>query len=637
MSASPSHDRPASAKRPESAEAALRSASGSKPKPKHGPDEIGKSRWARLERLADRFEQTWDAGQGRGIEEALGAAPRQDRLELLHVLIGLDAERRRIAGVAVEAKDYLGRFDHLLTVRSARDGSLTPGAGAAPTEEEVRYLIAPHIPTTICPHDQTLDDRAQRDAAIRSSRLAERPPALPPHLKIEPSYGNSGLLGRGGMGAVWAARDLREVHIEGRSSRGRIVAVKALLPGAAADSQLLSRFAREAAILHAFGDPAVPRFYEYRPPTRHEDAHIITDLIVGETFERLLDSRRRLGRAGCDALGTGNGRLRMFRKIVQTVARAHARGVIHRDIKPSNMMVRVADAKGRRRVFLLDFGMACMSGLPADPCDEHGRLIADSFDVDALMEDWTLTQTSDGRLHAPAVSQTETDNVGFTVIMDETSAEPSVTEADQTFMLRSAALADSADFVLPPAPQSRPLGATRLLDGRTAPRTLIGSLPYMAPEQARRRRVGPTADVYSLGLILVEILTGEQARDVTEADAVIEKARKGDIATAIDRLDHCAARHELIELALRCVRYDPRTRPADAGELLGELDALSVKDPVSRSRAWDPRTVARSRGRRQFRAATQAISDSSADGPAATSPRTWIHAAAETVFGSSKR
>ncbi len=503
--------------------------------------------------LLDQFEADWSVEDRQFLEATLSAAPPNERAKLLRTLIGIDAERRRDVGRVVVAADYLGRFDALLPV--ARDDCTL----AAPTEGEIRSLIAPHLPTTVRPHALTVNDGGRGAAAVRTCGLPLEPPALPCYLEVDVAHGCDGLLGRGGMGAVWAVRDLRRSAGAGRRRRPTVAAVKALLPDAATNPQLLSRFAREAAILKKFDDPAVPRFRDYRPPTTATSAYILTDLVVGETFERLLDSRRQLGRAGCDDCGIGNGRLRIFRKIVAAVARAHRLGLIHRDLKPSNMMVRVPDRRRRRRVYLLDFGMAWMPGLLADPCDPHGRLIAETYGDGTTEAEWSLFQQAGDRLDP---------------------AKP-----------RSA----PAGAVLPAG--GLPMGATRALDGRTATRTLIGSLPYMAPEQARRCRVDARADVYSLGLILVEILTGEQARDGAEAGAVIEKARSGDLSTAIGRLRACAARSELIELAIRCASFDSGARPADAGVMLAELDALSVRDPRSNVLAWDTRTLDRSRER----------------------------------------
>ena len=563
--------------------------------------------WDLLEELADAFEIAWGTAAPRSIEGTLAEASPAGRRKLLRHLIETDAHRRRAAGRPVAADGYLGRFDGLLA-EAARDGG-------ALTRAEAEEWIAPHVGTTARPHDATLGDEQRHTAAARPVDRVEDPPTLPPYLRIDRRFGKNGLLGHGGMGAVWAARDLRP----GRGGRrGRLVAVKVLLPSAAANAPLLARFAREAAILKAFSDRGVPRFRGYRPPSPECDAHILTDLIVGETFEDLLKSRRLNGRPACDDSGAGNGRLRIFRQAVAVLARGHRIGLVHRDLKPSNMMATFADARGRRFVYVLDFGMARLPGLPDDPCDEYGRLApapADGPNPDGPPCDGP--DGGDRKLHDPTTSETETDVAGFTALHDWPAnefADPPWEEGPD------AAHGSLLDGGRPP----RPVGATRLADGKTAHLTLIGSPPYMAPEQAWRRPAGPPADVYSLGLILVEILIGEQARAGVDGRAVIEKARSGDLAEAVDRLDLSPAQPELIDLALRCAELDPAARPRDAGALKTELDALSVLDPKSGARCWDPRTVALVRGRQPRRPRRPAL---------VPSPGAWLRAAAETVFG----
>ena len=565
--------------------------------------------WGLLERLADAFEGAWGTTAPRSIEGTLAKAPPAGRRKLLKHLIETDAHRRRAAGRTVATDDYLGRFDGLLAEE--------PRDGGALTREEAEEWIASHVGTTARPHDATLGDGRRHAAAARPAYRVEDPPTLPPYLRIDRRFGKNGLLGHGGMGAVWAARDLRRGGRRGRGRRrGRPVAVKVLLPSAAANAPLLARFAREAAILRAFPDRGVPRFRGYRPPSPECDAHILTDLIVGETFEDLLKSRRLDGRPACDDSGAGNGRLRIFRQAVAVLARGHRIGLVHRDLKPSNMMATHADARGRRFVYVLDFGMARLPGLPDDPCDEYGRLApapADGPDRGGPNRD-------DRKLHDPAASETETDVAGFTAFHDwpaDEFADPPWEEGPDA--ARGAGAPPRDDGRSP-----RPVGATRLADGKTAHLTLIGSPPYMAPEQAWRRPAGPPADVYSLGLILVEILIGEQARAGVDGRAVIEKARSGDLAEAVDRLDLSPAQPELIDLALRCAELDPAARPRDAGALKAELDALSVLDPKSGARCWDPRTLALVRGRTPRRPRRPAF---------VPSPGAWLRAAAETVFG----
>jgi serine/threonine protein kinase len=139
------------------------------------------------------------------------------------------------------------------------------------------------------------------------------------------------LIGRGGMGAVYAARDER---------LGRDVAIKvANAPGAA--SELDARLRREAEVLARLEHPGIVPVH---------DAGVLEDgrwfyvmkLVSGETLDR-----------HAARLDSESARLGLFERIVDTVAFAHANHVVHRDLKPSNIMV------GRfGEVFVLDWGVA---------------------------------------------------------------------------------------------------------------------------------------------------------------------------------------------------------------------------------------------------------------------------------------
>ena len=155
------------------------------------------------------------------------------------------------------------------------------------------------------------------------------------------------ILGRGGMGEVWRARDLR---------LGRDVALKVLPESMAADPDRVARFEREARALAALNHPNVAQIYELGeavpdpgPGGTLGDApssavrFLVMELVEGESLSRRLhDGPLPLD----DALAVA-------RQVLSGLAAAHARGVIHRDLKPGNIML---TAGGGAKV--LDFGLA---------------------------------------------------------------------------------------------------------------------------------------------------------------------------------------------------------------------------------------------------------------------------------------
>lgn len=107
----------------------------------------------------------------------------------------------------------------------------------------------------------------------------------------------------------------------------------------------------------------------------------------------------------------------------------------------------------------------------------------------------------------------------------------------------------------------------------TACGTVFGTPGYLAPEQARGEidRVDRRTDVFGLGCILCEILTGVPAYRGTTPVEVWRQAEEGDTAATLARLEACDGPEALLTLARACLAIDPEQRPADAGEIVEAL------------------------------------------------------------------
>ena len=146
-----------------------------------------------------------------------------------------------------------------------------------------------------------------------------------------------GLLGAGGMGEVYSARDTR---------LGRDVALKVLPEAVAADPERRARLEREAQLLASLNHPNIATLYGIEESP--SGCALVMELIDGET----LADRLALGGGPGHGLPT-NEALTIARQIAEALEAAHAQGIVHRDLKPANVKVRTDGT-----VKVLDFGLA---------------------------------------------------------------------------------------------------------------------------------------------------------------------------------------------------------------------------------------------------------------------------------------
>jgi tetratricopeptide (TPR) repeat protein/tRNA A-37 threonylcarbamoyl transferase component Bud32 len=290
-------------------------------------------------------------------------------------------------------------------------------------------------------------------------------------------YRLMGEIARGGMGAILKGRDL---------DLGRDLAVKVILDEHRDQPEMVRRFVEEAQIGGQLEHPGIVPVHEIG---RFADGRlfIAMKLVQGRTLAAVLAARRNPADDRARLLS-------VFEQVCQTMAYAHARGVVHRDLKPSNVMMG-------------NFG-------------------------EVQVMDWGLAKVLDG------VNQ-----------------EPSSPRRDGALLVRTARTGSNAS------------------DSRAD--SVVGTPAYMAPEQARGAldTVDERADVFALGSILCEILTGAPAYVGPSSAEVHSQAARAELGDSFNRLDDCGAERELVALATACLAAAPKDRPRDAGVVLSRLTA----------------------------------------------------------------
>jgi serine/threonine protein kinase len=218
-------------------------------------------------------------------------------------------------------------------------------AQACAGDEELRREVE-----ELLRYDGAAESFMQDNAAAAAARelepeeLSQTTPQWLPGQHIG-AYKILALLGRGGMGVVYRARDER---------LRRDVAIKVLPASLAHDADRLLRFRQEAQATSALNHPNILTIYDIGT---HEGApFIVAELLEGEELRKQLNEELLPVRTVID----------YAQQIASGLAAAHAKGIVHRDLKPENLFV-TKDG----RVKILDFGLAKLRPPRADGADSQ--------------------------------------------------------------------------------------------------------------------------------------------------------------------------------------------------------------------------------------------------------------------------
>jgi serine/threonine protein kinase len=182
----------------------------------------------------------------------------------------------------------------------------------------------------------------QAGAAVSSGAPEPDRTFIGPVPRVEiPGFELTELLGRGGMGEVWRAR---------QKSLGRTVAVKLLPIDLASDPEFVARFEKESGALAALSHPHIIQIIDRG--VAGPQYYFVMEFVEGRSLRELIQHGRPSPQQS----------LRLISQVLRAMECAHDTQIIHRDLKPENILI---DARGNAKV--ADFGLAGMRGGEEQP------------------------------------------------------------------------------------------------------------------------------------------------------------------------------------------------------------------------------------------------------------------------------
>jgi serine/threonine protein kinase len=358
---------------------------------------------------------------------------------------------------------------------------------------------------------------------------------------LDDKYRLERLLGRGGMGAVYLATHL---------GTERYVALKLITPQFMSNEEFVERFKREARAAGRLRHPNVVDVTDFGFARVDADrvAYLVMEYLDGCTLGDVLAEEKRLPLEWV---------VDILEQVCSAVHEAHLQGIVHRDLKPDNIWLE-PNRLGGYRIKVLDFGIAKLGeagtagatvltgasgALPdvtgprvtAPATSDNRPSVSASLETETLIYDAPLNSVPDhadqmatqhfvaatsasleaheGFDIAPAPHSDDADStLLFDVPLDIPNqlsaaagggATQAAVDADQTLMFDQSTVADASEKpTLGASPTFQGTGLTRV-------GAIMGTPLYMSPEQCRSAHLDARSDIYSLGVIAYQMLTGD--------------------------------------------------------------------------------------------------------------------------------